>query len=249
MCTALTETEDQPVAVLVHGGSGSRKQAQYVDVAERLGRNGNLVFVPSYKPGNPAQVFSPDGIGIRERLETIECAIRFARARAAEYGGDPGRITVIGQSAGGFFGGLIAFLDGSLDSVWEGFEGISVAPPSQMKCVEDTSSASVQGLVGFNGAHFVYETVNLTPEFKSVVNIESYVGVNPTLVVRFILGSADSQTPAWHVDRVNTFATTLATEGYDAAAITVEAGHSFDTQGTGWSPTLATLLEVIGHGG
>ena len=149
---APVQSGDWPVAVLLHGGSGDRKQFQYAEFSRRLAAQGVVVFTPSYSPGTPDLTISNDGRYLREVLETTICAIRYARQHADVYGGNPSHLSVIGQSAGGIFGSLASFLGEEMQNTWEAFEATRGGPPVQMTCVADSAAASVQGFVGFNGA-------------------------------------------------------------------------------------------------
>jgi len=49
---APTDSGDWPVAVLLHGGSGDRKQFQYAEFSRRLAAQGVVVFNASYLTWN-----------------------------------------------------------------------------------------------------------------------------------------------------------------------------------------------------
>jgi para-nitrobenzyl esterase len=99
----------QPVMVWIHGGAllgGSSSESLYDGV--KLARKG-IVFVSiNYRLGllgyfaHPAlSAESPQGVsGNYGLLDQIE-ALRWVRDNIATFGGDPGKVTIVGESAGG----------------------------------------------------------------------------------------------------------------------------------------------------
>ncbi|GAA0588339.1 carboxylesterase family protein [Streptomyces crystallinus] len=98
----------KPVLVWFHGGSFVSGTAAHYD-ASRLARTGDLVVVTAnYRlgvfgylahPGLTAE--APDtGSGDYGLLDQ-QAALRWTRANAAAFGGDPGKVTAAGQSSGG----------------------------------------------------------------------------------------------------------------------------------------------------
>lgn len=90
-----------PVVVFFYGGGWTRgERAHYRFVGRRLAQNGVLAIVADYRLYPQARFpgFVEDGAK----------AVRWARDNAAAYGGDAGRLYVMGHSAGAQVGGLIA---------------------------------------------------------------------------------------------------------------------------------------------
>ena len=90
-----------PVVVFLYGGSwrnGERNYYRFVGTA--LARRGVLVIIPDYRkaPAAPFPAFMDDAAR----------AVAWARAHAAEHGGDPARIHVMGHSAGAHIAALLA---------------------------------------------------------------------------------------------------------------------------------------------
>ncbi|WP_335333835.1 carboxylesterase family protein [Mycobacterium kyogaense] len=102
--TAPADATDLPVMVWLHGGayvSGSGEAAKYD--ADALVREGRVVVVRvSYRLGilgflNLADA-GCDNLGLQDQI----AALRWVQDNIAAFGGDPRRVTVFGQSAGGY---------------------------------------------------------------------------------------------------------------------------------------------------
>ena len=99
-----------PVVVFFYGGSWeSGKRKWYAYVGKTLADNGIVTFIPDYRKYPDVQF--PEFIGDAAK------AMRWARDHAAEFGGDPSRLYVMGHSAGGQIAALIACDDRYLKSV------------------------------------------------------------------------------------------------------------------------------------
>jgi len=93
-----------PVAVFFYGGSwDSGRRQDYNWVGQALASRGFVTVVADY--GLYPQVRYPGF------LSDGALAVRWAQDHAAEYGGDPGRIVLVGHSAGAYNAAMIA-LDG-----------------------------------------------------------------------------------------------------------------------------------------
>jgi Carboxylesterase type B len=103
--------EKLPVMVWIHGGSfltGGSEERRYS--GERLVRTGNIVVVKiSYRLGALGYLWMP-GKGIANLgLKDQQLALEWIAANIGRFGGDPGNITLFGQSAGALsIAGLIA---------------------------------------------------------------------------------------------------------------------------------------------
>src|SRR3954468_16987614 len=90
-----------PVAVFFYGGSWDTGRRQdYSWVGRALASRGFVTVVPDY--GLYPKVRYP------AFLEDGALAVRWAQDHAAEYGGDPGRIVLVGHSAGAYNAAMIA---------------------------------------------------------------------------------------------------------------------------------------------
>ena len=109
----------RPAVIAVHGGSwngGSMIAYRYDSqkIVIRLAQQGVVVFAIDYRLSRPGSPSWP------EVVDDLRAAVRWVRARSAEFGVDPTRIAVMGQSAGGHLAALL----GTLPDLRDG-EGVS----------------------------------------------------------------------------------------------------------------------------
>lgn len=240
--------DNWPVLILLHGGLGSRKAADFVEMSTRLANENIVVFNTSYPMSLLESVTMNDGETVRAIMESIHCAIGFAKEHAQEYKGDPNRLNILGHSAGGVFGCLAAFLGEQIVSNWENFESERGNPPQQFSCIANQVVEPINGFVGFNGSYFALEITGLPQQDSmlwELVNLRNYVGDNPSLKVRFIYGSLDNTQPAEHVDLSSQFIEELKVQGYNAEQATINAGHDFSFEGEAWTTTLSVIKEIM----
>ncbi|MFG1916619.1 carboxylesterase/lipase family protein [Micromonospora sp. NPDC048898] len=95
----------RPVMVWLHGGDFRFGRGDVYD-GQRLAANGDVVVVTvNYRLGalgflaHPA-LAGPGGVAGNFGLQDQQAALRWVRRNAAAFGGDPGNVTVFGQSAG-----------------------------------------------------------------------------------------------------------------------------------------------------
>ena len=87
--------ESMPIILMVHGGGllvGSRKMPR--TVCEALARSGYLVIAPQYRLLSETDAFGA--------IADLCAGLRTAEQIAPQYGGDPCRLFIIGESAGVF---------------------------------------------------------------------------------------------------------------------------------------------------
>lgn len=116
-----------PVIVFIYGGSwSSGERRDYLFVAQALASRGMTVVVPDY--GLYPEVKYPDF------LTDNAAAVRWTRDNIAVYGGNPGRMFLMGHSAGAYNAAMLA-----IDGQW--LQGAGVDPKS------------VRGLIGLAGPY------------------------------------------------------------------------------------------------
>ena len=83
-----------PTIVLLPGGPGAFVDRRYLEtLAAELAQRGAVVFLATYRS-------EATGDTIDAGLSDVRCAIRFARSRTGEFGGDPDRLVLAGHSFG-----------------------------------------------------------------------------------------------------------------------------------------------------
>ena len=81
----------------------------------RIAGLGALLLIPTWRSGRPeGKLITKDKITASG--QGAACVLRFARAKAADFGGDPARVVTVGYSAGGAAGAVMALADELLSS-------------------------------------------------------------------------------------------------------------------------------------
>jgi acetyl esterase/lipase len=103
-----------PVIVFFYGGSwSSGSKAGYAFVGRALAAQGFVVAIPDYR-------LVPE-VHFPEFVEDGAAAVRWVRANAARFGGDPDRIVLAGHSAGAYNAAMLA-----VDERWLGRDRAAV---------------------------------------------------------------------------------------------------------------------------
>jgi acetyl esterase/lipase len=95
------DAHDAPVVVFFYGGrwqKGTRQEYRYVGAA--LAAHGIVTVIPDYRK-------YPE-VTLAGFMSDAATAVGWTHAHAADYGGDPGTIFVMGHSSGAHIGGLLA---------------------------------------------------------------------------------------------------------------------------------------------
>jgi hypothetical protein len=121
--------------------------------SQALAERGVLVFTINWLTPNTDLAWKDDGMDFRMMAEAHICAIRFARARAPDYGGDPTQVVLVAFSMGARIGITAALAGDDLPVLWEDFATKRGGPPSQIDCVEGKASANVKAFVGIGGRY------------------------------------------------------------------------------------------------
>ncbi|WP_329372876.1 carboxylesterase family protein [Streptomyces sp. NBC_00669] len=105
--TPAADGEKRPVMVFVHGGgfvTGSTRAALYDGRA--FARDGVVLVTMNYRVGIPGFLDLPGAPANRGLLDVL-AALRWVRDAISSFGGDPGNVTVFGQSAGATITGAL----------------------------------------------------------------------------------------------------------------------------------------------
>jgi acetyl esterase/lipase len=216
------------VVVVVHGLFKSRSSLETLSKA--IASQGAVVYNIDAGYGSPH---------LTSAFERIACAVRFARDTAADYGGDPGWVSLVGHSSGGEHGAVIALAG-------DDFAG---------DCEVTDASALVDALVAYEGPFdwgtTVYDSSfdgtsikDEDPELWHAINPYSHIGRNPELQVRLLHGNVPDV--EWYdvplaVSRE--FHQALAEAEYDVELIVVQRGTHDDI--TSDSDVIALTVEQV----
>ena len=229
-----------PAVVILSGASGTKATSTYQALARDIADLGAVVFIPDFPRGDARRMFTQDNATpLREAMESAACAIRFARANVAEYGGSSDQVLVIGLSAGGALGLWAALIGDDLAIVWDEITADRGTPLPQLDCVASEGSIRPDAFVGYGGGYNIMELVrSQDPELATVMLPETYIGANTDVTLRFINGTMDTTVPRPLQEQHEALSQTLAEAGYDSTWTTVEAGHIL-------SPFLPAAHEAI----
>ena len=212
-----------PVVVVMHAWFQSKETTAYSSFAEELAGRGVVVFVPQRR--SPCSMLSEcaedNGRDLREVHESWACGIRFARERAADYGGDPGWITVFGHDSSGL---ETAFMGDDVQQVWEEFASNRGGPPPQTECVAVEASARVDAYIGYGGDYDFYERLSESdPGLWELTSIFGLIGRNPSLPVHLVFGGMAN--PAY-IEKAEEYQEDLVNAGYDATLTLLPEGRA-----------------------
>ncbi len=149
---------DWPVVVVLHGGGLSKSVVS--SLARAIAGQGAVAFVPTYTSSEPSLDAIARG-AIPRGAEEAACAVRYARAMAAEHGGNARRVVAAGHSAGGAFAVLVALAG-------DEFVG---------DCTGSKGSGSVDGVIGLDGAYDLMRYIQ--PWILEKASAEEWLAISP----------------------------------------------------------------------
>lgn len=215
------ESGPWPVVIIAHGHS--QTEHAFRPLAEAIAAEGAVVLNIDYDDALPSLA----------GIEDVACAVRFARANAADYGGDPTRITLIGNSQGAV-SGMIVGLNGDAHT---------------RDCVTSEGSALVDAVVAYEGDYdwaesFFYQLRDANPTLWEAIDPHTYIGGNPDLVVRLIHGEGGEIVPQVPQIVSVEFSQVLADAGYDVELSLVEQSpHTALTDSS--TPAFAAVIQQV----
>ena len=241
---APTEPGPWPAAVLVNWAGEARGEYTWTKLAEKLAGQGARVYVIDYPDYQPDAAIREKGRGYREMADAVACAVRFARARAAETGSDPVRVALAGFCLGGGAASQVAVAGDSLDSKWEAYASAG-GPPRQVACEANEGSTVVDVLVGSGGAYDVFLGYDglYDEAFRQANNPEmwkmfqSFAGDNPGLKVRLLHSQRD---PIMPYDNSVAAEAMLKNAGLDAEVVTFKGFHEMPVD-----LTVQTVMDLL----
>ncbi|MFL5778109.1 MAG: alpha/beta hydrolase [Chloroflexota bacterium] len=223
-----------PVVVTLHGRPRTRADMEPID--RLLAARGAVVFNADYRGSDEVER------GYPMSFEDVACAVRFARAHARRYGGDPSRIVLVGHSFGTYVGSIVS-LDG------DQYHGA---------CVVKSGSAEPDAFVGLSGSYHWHETPiwdtffgadrDDVPGRWADGDPHTHLGGNKGSAWRFVTERTDA---ILDPDSSLEFHRALKARGYDTRLQTLDgSGHFTILHLSGDARTAAKVIEsVAGLGG
>jgi predicted esterase len=232
--------EDAPMVVYMAGADQARGSA--TQLARALADRGARVLALDGPQGSAEAAVAENAAGIRAIVETVACAVRFARG--SEYGSETAPLVLSGYSYGGGAASHVAIAGEDFASLWEAF-GESGGPPSQVECTVDEAPTRVDALVGIVGTYDIFVGqvskwddeywLEHAPDLRQM--LQGTIGMHPELQVRLLAGDTDwlpFEVPAG-------LEAVLAEAGYDVEITEFEGGHIVPLD-----LTVETIMELAG---
>ena len=197
-----------PVVLALHGVDGSG--GDMGEIATRLGREGSVVFAPTYRTDIGTRR------GVVQAVRDIECGYRFARSIAADHAGDLDQpVTFVGWS----LGATAVLAIGLTEDIDPSGKHIS--------CFSNVPRPDV--IVAISGCYYEYEGAPVSTFDPSGFGNE---GARIVLVA----GEKDTTCAAWQSKKA---ADELRAAGYDVDLVTLEGASHYapvfhDLRGGRW---------------
>ena len=108
-----------PVVVMLHGTAGDR--SRMAPLATSVAEDGALVYTPSWPSiDTTLPILDEEGDEpFRVQSEAVICTLRQIKLTAAELGGDPDDVTLVGHSGGGMIGARVSLVN---EPPWPGID-------------------------------------------------------------------------------------------------------------------------------
>jgi predicted esterase len=198
-----------PVVVMLHGTAADRHLMEPLAMA--VAETGALVYVPSWPVIDQVEPFPDDeGDGpFWRQSESVICMLRSVKQTAAELGGDPSDLTLVGHSGGGMIGARVAMVD---DVPWPGID-----------CADDVDHRPNRfiGLAGdYEG---VYQYAMTQSAAYAPYDVMALEPTNRDLDVWLMHGHNDDSVNLWSSALL---ADHLAEVGIESHLLTTDDGHA-----------------------
>jgi acetyl esterase/lipase len=150
-----------PALVAVHGGGWQQgARSAFRDCGPHLAAHGYAMFAISYRFARKGRKAFPQAV------QDVIAAVQFVRASAAAFGIDPGRIALIGASAGAHLAALVA-LGGRSPIFADGY-------PGDAHAAVDSAVKALIGVYGVYDLAAMWEAYRLASPLDN--NIENFIG-------------------------------------------------------------------------
>ncbi len=246
--------ENLPCIIIIHGGGWSSNNEDIMrGLARELTKDGRyVVFSIDYRWVNEGDGDEVPN-SMHDLIDDVFGAIAHIQEHAAEYGGDPTRIAVTGDSAGGHLSASAATLSTMIgDGGFGEQEGVYEYMPSYMpegKTVEQVKEDITDAIKAAAPSYGVYDAANFAnfitqtdQAYRDAISpIKNVPNINERSVPHFLLRG--TQDPLITDEAVQAYVDVLTAAGQRAEYIQVEGvGHAFFD----WKPdsrTRATFHE------
>jgi acetyl esterase/lipase len=227
-----------PVVVMAHGRP--RTPADMAELARAVSERGAVVFNIDYRGVRPVVQQ-----GWPEAVDDVACAVRFARATAHLYGGDPKKkLVLVGHSFGGYVGTLVSLAGNE-------FHGDCLTPdesalPDAWVGVSANCTVGIPPPPGPLWNVWYGGTPEEAPRAWEKGDTLDQIGGNPRLVVRMIHERDD---PIVDVIQPRTLVHELKEAGYDASLTVLDGDDHWgplDLDEHAGRVTLDAILDLIG---
>lgn len=200
-----------PVVVVLHGLPGSRSDTS--GLAKELANRGYLALNPDIQFADPGTLRAGGTF-------QVACAIRHARATAAEFGGDPNDVVIIGISFGGMLGSSVALNGDEITGLCSNDDSLTGTTDGLVTFASPTDFLEFSHPVGYGEVAFA-EDAELWEAFNPYEQLDQADGF-PVLVIH---GDTDDVVS---YDTSVRFNEALAENGADVTFETFEGlGHDF----------------------
>jgi acetyl esterase/lipase len=221
--------QKRPAILLLHGGGwNSGSKDQMAQPAYALSTQGYVCFAVGYR------LVKNEATRYPAQIDDVQRAVRWIRAHSNDFGVDPGKVGVIGFSAGGHLASLLGTLDTRDDS------DAALAPySSRVQCVVDVygpadftagldaDPQTLAGLQGTPGGRLVSDFLGQLPAAR-----QNYIDASPikhidkkTAPFLIFHGAKDDLVP---VEQSVKFDAALREAGVESRLIVFpEAGHGY----------------------
>lgn len=210
-----------PLIVFAHG-LGENKP-DYKRLGQALAQAGAVAYVIDWPDFALANSASAGERTYRQVFETLECAVRYARATGAAYGGNPAHLVLSGFSLGGGIAAGLAFAPDDADHIWNDYAASSNGPPPQVQCVQGSGPARVDAFVGIAGTYLLGSGPNVAAALRPLFSPAASVAAHAHIPVRLLHGTFDSRVPLSLSEQFNTL---LTGAGYDSTLTKFDGSHA-----------------------
>ncbi len=164
----------------------------------------------------------------------MACAVRFARANAPAYGGNPENLTLAGFSMGGGVGAFVALNADDLGRLWETYAAGHDGPQQQAACAAADEPLAVRAFVGIGGAYTLADGfAQSNPDLYALL---SQMDGTAGLKIALLQGEFDTTVPAQVAE---TFKARLEAAGYAPTLTLYDSGHTVPRE-----LTVQTVMDI-----